>query len=225
MRDAETTIRREVDRFGGLLRWSEGRGSVTFGVSRLHEDDALRGVLAALAIREALAPTLLVPIGIATGEVLVHLEGGDPADSSATGPPFARATGLPADAAPGEIDVDEATSEATAGSIDVAPGSDAGVHIVRSARLGADEATPDEDEVELVGRASELRTLQDLRDRALRRSSIEVVTVVGEPGVGKSRLTRALREGSTRGADVPAWLVARCSTSGSAGPSGRSPTW
>ena len=61
-----------------------------------------------------------------------------------------------------------------------------------------------------VGRDSELALLGETFSRALREPSTQLVTVVGEPGVGKSRLVWEFREEIDRRPDLVRWRQGRC---------------
>jgi class 3 adenylate cyclase/tetratricopeptide (TPR) repeat protein len=190
-----------------------------FGVPVVHEDDALRAVRAALAVRECVAeldrdsdPHLEVRIGINTGEVVT----GDPAaghgfvsgDSVAVGKRLEQA------AEPGEIVLGESTHRLVE-------------HAVRATKLDpltlkgkADEATafrlesvdpaataiPRRDDTPLVGQQSELERLRSAYDEAA-SAGVRLMTIVGDSGIGKSRLARELLRSIEGEASV---VVANC---------------
>ena len=95
-----------ADRHGGTLdRFLGSEAVAVFGVPRAHEDDALRGALAAVELREALAPEGdAVRVGLATGEVLALT-----ADTPVIGDVVAVAAALRDGAPPGGILAAEAT--------------------------------------------------------------------------------------------------------------------
>jgi tetratricopeptide (TPR) repeat protein len=61
-----------------------------------------------------------------------------------------------------------------------------------------------------VGRSAELDVLRRTYARAVARPGLEVLTIVGEPGVGKSRLLAELRTSLDREGSSPRWLRGRC---------------
>jgi class 3 adenylate cyclase len=161
-----------------------------FGVPQVHEDDALRAVRAALEMRDAL-PELGVQarIGLNTGEVVTGTE-----ERLATGDAVNVAARLEQAAQPGEVLLGEPTLELVREAVEVErvepltlKGKAEPVPAYRL--LGAHEAPERRHETQFVGRASELDSLQTAWQRVLQERRCELVTVVGEAGVGKSRLT------------------------------------
>ncbi|TAK00819.1 MAG: hypothetical protein EPO36_07515 [Chloroflexota bacterium] len=175
-----------------------------FGAPRAHDDDALRAVGAALDLRDAMAgaPRRL-RIGIETGEALVTL---DRTGLSVTGNVLAVASQLQATAPDDAIIVGPAAHRATASAIDFLE-DDAGRWVAAERRQAMADATP---EAPLIGREDELAVLERAFARARDESSVQLVTVTAEPGGGKSRLVRELRELLDRTADPPAWRQGRC---------------
>jgi class 3 adenylate cyclase/tetratricopeptide (TPR) repeat protein len=177
-----------------------------FGLPHVHEDDAVRAVHAGLAIRgrirrlgEALGltPPLQVRIGIETGEAAT---GEEPAGQLlVTGPVVNAASRLQSAARPGEV---------LAGPTTYALTSDA-VSYGRRRRIrarGFDEALAGypvdglttrsvRRTIPFVGRASELAVLGDSLALASTSGRPVLVTVVGEPGIGKTRLADELAAG------------------------------
>ena len=161
-----------VGRHGGELERFGPDGLVAvFGADGSREDDALRAVRAAVELHESAG----VPVGVATGDAVV---GGEP---RVTAGAVARAAGL-ARAHHGVLVgprtlalVREAVTVEEAGSI-------ARVLTVHPARPVPRDETP------LVGRAEELARVR----AALAVGPGAAFTVVGEAGIGKSRLAREL---------------------------------
>jgi len=184
-----------IERHGGTIEAVSG-DAVTgvFGLPVVHEDDALRGVRAALEARDSLvalgaelsAETALQldgRLGVSTGEVIA---GGD-------GLPQPRATGMPLTvssrlvraAAPGEVMVDEATLRLARDAIVAEPAGDAW----RVLALTDPAARPARRLVSpMIGRTRERRRLQDAFEQAVSDSSCQLFSVLGAAGVGKSRL-------------------------------------
>jgi class 3 adenylate cyclase len=213
MRAYRTAATRVVERYEGHVAQYLGDGlMVYFGWPVAHEDDAERGVRAALEIVDGVAaletPTpLAVRISVATGTVVV---GEDAASGAAearlavgeTPNLAARLQGL-ADA--NAVVIAPATRRLVGDAFDL---SDLGTHAVKGisepvriwrvesvrrsggrfgAARGASRLTP------LVGRAGEAGQLLRAWDLA-RFGNGQVVLVGGEPGIGKSRLAHVLAE-------------------------------
>ena len=160
-----------------------------FGVPVAHEDDALRACRAAVEMRDALPELGLdARIGVNTGEVVTGT-----AERLATGDAVNVAARLEQAAPPGSILIGEDTHDLVRGGVEVEPvealalkGKSAPVEAFRLrsvlAELERSHAS------RFVGRERELAALADAWARAVAQSRCELVTVVGEPGVGKSRL-------------------------------------
>ena len=197
----------ELERFGGTVEKFIGDAVVAvFGAPTAHEDDAERAVRAALAVREAISELnaddpslgLSVRIGAATGEALVNLNARpEQGEQLAAGDVLNTASRLQSMASPDGILVDEATHRLTEQIIEhreaqpvVAKGKTNPVAvwepIAPKARLGVDIAF--RGGAPLVGRSDELNALLDAVARSQRDRSSQLVTLVGVPGIGKSRL-------------------------------------
>ena len=193
-------VRSELERFGGTVEKFIGDAVVAiFGAPSAHEDDPERAVRAALAVREwASDQTVQVRIGITTGEALVSL-GVDPrqGEGMAAGDVVNTAARLQSAAPENGILVDETTFRATDRTIDyrehpavTAKGKSEPVRVWEAAqarsRFGPDVrqigSTP------LFGRARELDVLVDALTRVRDERQPQLVTLVGVPGIGKSRL-------------------------------------
>jgi tetratricopeptide (TPR) repeat protein len=175
-----------------------------FGVPVVHEDDALRAVRAAVAVHECVAELdresdvhLEVRIGVNTGEVVT----GDPSAGHGfvSGDAVAVGKRLEQAAAPGEIVLGESTHRLVE-------------HAVLATRLDplslkgkteeaiafrlesvdpAATAIPRRDDTPLVGQQIELERLRSAFGEAA-SSGARLVTIVGDSGIGKSRLAREL---------------------------------
>ncbi|HET9437531.1 MAG TPA: BTAD domain-containing putative transcriptional regulator [Gaiellaceae bacterium] len=175
----------------------DGAVSALFGVPTLHEDDALRAVRAAVGIGECLAElrpeledawgaTLDPRIGIGTGEVLASGES-DGDRRLVTGPPVQVAIRLQQIAKAGEILVDERTLRVVGASVGAEPhGDHARVLDVRPVEHGRHARF----DSPMVGRERERRRLRDAFEQAVGDRSCQLFTILGAPGVGKSRLVR-----------------------------------
>lgn len=203
-----TVVQHAVERFEGSVANLLGDGVLAvFGLPATHEDDPERAVRAGLAIRDAvpvlnehLAAThgvqLAVRVGINTGEVV-----------AASGSTFDRdflvsdavttAARLQQTVPAGSVVVGERTHRLTRDAIeyrDLPPIQVKG----KSAPLpawGAVAPLPEPPEIRrmaapLIGRHGELGLLRHLYQRSLDEGLVHLVTVLGQPGVGKSRLLR-----------------------------------
>jgi DNA-binding SARP family transcriptional activator/Flp pilus assembly protein TadD len=200
---ALTILSSTLERHGGrLAAVASERILGVFGVPTLHEDDALRAAQAAIASQRALQAEaallerdrgvrLAVRIGVATGEALVS--GADPAGLA--GDAVTRAVDLADAAAAGEVLVGEQTRELAAGALEVAPGGpgDAGGGGLRLlvVRAGA-RPIPVRLDAPLIGREPELVRLGEAFASALRERAPVLATVLGEAGIGKTRLVHEL---------------------------------
>jgi class 3 adenylate cyclase/tetratricopeptide (TPR) repeat protein len=160
-----------------------------FGVPLAHEDDALRACRAAVEMRDAL-PALGVAgtIGVNTGEVLAGTE-----ERLATGDAVNVAARLEQAAQPNEILVGETTLELVQAAVDTEPVEPLDlkgkVEPVSAHRLAAVRAAPERShESQFVGRKAEVALIRSTWEGALAGQRCELITVVGEAGVGKSRL-------------------------------------
>ena len=160
-----------------------------FGVPVAHEDDALRACRAAVEMRAAL-PELGVEgrIGVNTGEVLAGTE-----ERLATGDAVNIAARLEQAAGPGEVLIGVETLALVGAAVSV--GEERLLELkgksepVLSYPLATVLEVPERSHgARFVGRERELGQLVDAWDRALAGPRCELVTVMGDPGVGKSRL-------------------------------------
>jgi predicted ATPase/DNA-binding SARP family transcriptional activator len=185
-------------RHGGKLTAVAGERVLgVFGVPTLHEDDALRAAHAALAGQVALDAAaavleqerglrLTMRCGLATGEALV----GGPDPPGFTGDAIRRAVELATLAAPGEILVSEETRQLAAGALEVEHAGPGRLRL-RAAQIGARPLAVRLD-APLVGRDAERRRLVEAFTAARRERAPVLATVLGEAGIGKTRLAREL---------------------------------
>jgi class 3 adenylate cyclase len=186
-----------VERHGGTVEKFIGDAVVAvFGVPVAHEDDALRALRAASEMREAL-PELEVEarLGVNTGEIVTSGHG-----TLVTGDAVNVAARLQQAAGSGEVLLGEATRLLAGGAVEVEalePLELKGkAERVAAFRLVAVGEAPQRPHVSLfVGRRAELASLRAAWERVLAEGCGELVTVVGEPGVGKSRLAAELLVG------------------------------
>jgi class 3 adenylate cyclase/tetratricopeptide (TPR) repeat protein len=194
-------LREELERFGGTVEKFIGDAVVAlFGAPVAHEDDPERAVRAALAIRDWVSEEseLQVRIGVNTGEALVSL-GARPSEGEgmASGDVVNTAARLQSAAPVDGILVGEQTYRATERMIEYrehepvqAKGKAEPVRVWEAvqarSRFGVDLAPAEA--AALVGRDEELELLVAAFRRAVDDRLPQLVTVVGVPGIGKSRL-------------------------------------
>lgn len=196
---AAATIGDEVERFGGVVAASMGSILLAlFGVSRDCEDHAERAVCATLMIRDRLGtsagpaarimPTvrgMAIHVAAATGEALVRYQ---PDDSGITpsvnGALLDECHTLLSLVPAGEIRVCDNTRRATESTIVYhSVGDSSGGWQVGGSRLEsiAQHTVP------VIDRECELEVLRGLLQRARHQATPQLVTVLGEPGIGKTR--------------------------------------
>ena len=203
-------LRHELERHGGTVEKFIGDAVVgVFGAPVSHEDDPERAVRSSLAIQEAIVEmnaadpelALEVRIGVNTGESLVALDARpELGEGLVSGDVMNTGARLQSAAPPGGILVGEHTYRATERAIEyvahepvTAKGKAepllAWRAVSRRASFGidlSDARSP------LVGRDDERDVLVGALTRARTRREPQLVTVVGVPGIGKSRLVREL---------------------------------
>jgi class 3 adenylate cyclase/tetratricopeptide (TPR) repeat protein len=210
----------DIAAFGGRLDKIVGDELVAlFGAPVAHEDDAERAVRAALRMQETLGEVateiqtpVQVRIGINTGEVLVGAmrAGGD---ATAMGDVVNTAQRLQKLGAPGDVTVGAATELATRDAIHYEPlgpvqlrGREEPVVAFRAVEaLAPPGRRRTRRRAPLVGREAELGTLRGLTHMATKRERAHLVLLVGDAGVGKSRLASELGESAQR--DLGAFVL------------------
>jgi tetratricopeptide (TPR) repeat protein len=159
-----------------------------FGVPAVHEDDALRACRAAVEMRAAF-PELGVQgrIGVNTGEVVTGTE-----ERLATGDVVNVAARLQNAADPDEILIGEATLELVRAAVECKPLEPLALKgkaepVAAHRLISVHEAPERSHESRFVGRDRELGFIREVWGRAV-TGQCELVTVLGDPGIGKSRL-------------------------------------
>jgi DNA-binding SARP family transcriptional activator len=187
-----------VERYGGKLAISAGEHLVgVFGVASVHEDDALRAARASLEARNALAAEAGILLrqhgvnitgrfGLATGEALV----GGSGPLGFAGDAEAQAMTLAEAAEPGQILISQQTQQLAAAAIET-ESAGPGRFFLRSAHPGVRPLALRLD-APLVGRDEELRQLEAACALAIRERATMLVTVIGEAGLGKTRLVHEI---------------------------------
>ena len=198
-------VQRMVDDRGGTVAKFIGDGVMNvFGVPEVAEDDAERAVATGLELQRGFAAIrsvvkdrfgieLGMRVGINTGEVIISDD-----DSDLVGDVLNTAARLEAACEPGSVLVGEDTWRLTRstiryetlGEIELKGKSDgvAAFRAVDEAAVDHDSTTP------FVGRDVELRALLAIIDEAVASREVRLATVIGAPGVGKTRLAEELRK-------------------------------
>jgi class 3 adenylate cyclase/tetratricopeptide (TPR) repeat protein len=216
-------LRSELERFGGTVEKFIGDAVMAlFGAPIAHEDDAERAVRAALAIRAWAGDQgerLRVRIGINSGEALVAI-GARPSEGEAmaAGDVVNTAARLQVAAPVNGILVGELTYRATAQAIDyraAAPVTAKGKRepiraweaVDARSRLGVDVSQ--RALAPLVGRVRDLELLVSTLARVREERSPQLITIVGVPGIGKSRLVFELLRVVEADAALVSWRQGR----------------
>jgi class 3 adenylate cyclase len=228
IRPYHARLRQEIEGYGGTVEKFVGDAVMAvFGAPIAHEDDAERAVRAGLRILEAIEELnesnarlgLQVRVGINTGEAVVAL-GAKPehGEGIVTGDVVNTAARLQSAAPVGGIAVSEQTYRQTneifeyeeldpvtvKGKVEPVP-----LWRARSARsrFGTDTRTH---RTPLVGRELEKSLLIGTFERSAQQRSVQLVTIVGEPGVGKSRLVAELFAYLYTKPELIRWRQGRC---------------
>jgi class 3 adenylate cyclase/tetratricopeptide (TPR) repeat protein len=229
LRPYHESVRGVLERHGGTVEKFVGDAVMAvFGAPVAHEDDAERAVRAGLRILEAIGElndadpnrSLQVRVGVHTGEAVVALDARpELGEALVTGDVVNTASRLQGVAPVDGVAVSEQTYRATERVFDYEPLEPVTVKgkseplliwqpLAARARFGADvtrtHATP------LVGRDLERPLLIGTFERAAQQRSCQLVTVVGEPGVGKSRLCMELFAYVEERPGLVRWRQGRC---------------
>jgi class 3 adenylate cyclase len=215
-------VKAEIERYGGTVEKFIGDAVMAlFGAPVAHEDDPERAVRAALTIRDRIAQDegLHVRIAVTTGEALVAL-GARPAEGEgmASGDVVNTASRLQSAAPTNGILVDETTYRATAPAIEYrdadpvqAKGKAEPVSVWEAVqprwRFGVD--VEQRGGAELIGRSEEVDLLTDALARVRRERASQLVTLVGVPGIGKSRLVYELSNAVAEDPELIYWRQGR----------------
>ncbi len=215
-----------VHRYEGTVNQVMGDGIMAlFGAPLAHEDHAVRACYAALRMQEvvrrysdelrrAQGVEVQIRVGLNSGDVVVRSIGSDlRMDYTAVGQTTHLAARMEQLAAPGSIRLTAETLHLAEGFVQVTPlgpvpikGLGEPVEVFELVGAGAArtrlEAAARRGLTRFVGRTAELEQLRDALDRASLGHG-QVVAVVGEPGVGKSRLFWEL----THSHRVHGWLI------------------
>ena len=226
--DYSAMARSAIESYGGVVEKFVGDAVLgVFGVPAAHEDDPERAVRAALRIVDKARDLtnheggpLLVRVGVNTGNALVRLgiapasgEGfvvGDPINTASriqsVAPEMGVAVGLSTYEATSEIFEYEELAPATL------KGKSEPVRIFLAkaprARLGTDITRTHT--ASFVGREIDLALLRGIFEKSVAGNTLQLVTVVGEPGLGKSRLMLEFARFLDARVEVTTWRQGRC---------------
>ena len=229
LRPYHARLREEIERYGGTVEKFVGDAVMAvFGAPFAHEDDAERAVRAGLRILEAIGDLnaadpvfdLQVRVGINTGEAVVAL-GARPelGEGIVAGDVVNTASRLQGAAPVDGVAVSEQTYRQTERVFDYEPlepvavkGKPEPLPIFRPLRARAEfgrevtrtHTTP------LIGRDLEKSLLVGTFERAMQQRSCQLVVLVGEPGVGKSRLCAELLRHVDAVPQIVRWRQGRC---------------
>jgi class 3 adenylate cyclase/tetratricopeptide (TPR) repeat protein len=213
-----TRIREELERHGGTFEKYVGDAVMAvFGAPVAHEDDPERAVRAALAIRDAIDG---VRVAVNTGEAVVTLSAASGAgEGIATGDVVNTAFRIEEGAGNGTVLVGEPTYRATQGTIEYgerrllqAKGKADPVAVYEALRAPSElhPSPPTPPLAPFVGRHHELSLVIDTLARAKRDRTVQLVTLIGVPGIGKSRLVWELQRALEAESGLVTWRRGRC---------------
>ena len=234
-----------VRHYGGTVEYTGDGVMALFGAPVALEDHAFRACVAALAIQEEASRlaaevqrrdgvTLQMRVGLNSGQVIAGDIGSGSLRYAATGEQVGFAKRMESAAPAGEVMLSEATARLVEQTVKLAEpewvhvkGADEPVRARRLLQIKPRHDLVRRSESRLVGRRWEMAALDAIVDRAIGHRG-GVVTVVGPPGIGKSRVAREVAaHAAGRGvevfwayceshtADIPFQVVARMLRAGS----------
>ncbi len=247
------TMAQAIHRHGGTIEKYIGDAVMAiFGMPAAHEDDPVRAVRAGLEMLDALkrfneqrlaedpqAVPVQIRIGISTGEVVAASGAGDGGQFLITGDAVNVAARLQQQAQPGTILVSSRTYRSTRGAIIYQPlspiqikGKPQPLRVWQAIDAVEDQAAPPTQHLRgieglpspFIGRIPELALLDAVYERVIGERRPHLITLLGAPGVGKSRLVRewmqrlsqqrSLQSVPLQNNDLasqpPLWLEGRC---------------
>jgi len=228
LRDYNKLARRAVNSCGGTVEKFIGDAVVAvFGVPLMHEDDAERAVRAGLRLLEEIAelpPLDDIPIkarvGINTGEVFVRLDiDPDSGETFLTGDAVNTAARLQSAAPPMGVVVGPMTHTLTVQAFDyeeLEPVTLKGkaepvpCWLARMPKAHTGAEFSKDYVTAFIGRERELSLLKGLFEKAARGQEPQAVLMVGEPGIGKSRMIAEFAAYLEDYPDMTRWRQGRC---------------
>jgi class 3 adenylate cyclase/tetratricopeptide (TPR) repeat protein len=213
-------LKDELERYGGTVEKFIGDAVMAlFGAPIAHEDDPERAVRAGLAIRDfAEEEGIELRVGITTGEALISLDASpERGETMAAGDVVNTAARLQAAAPVNGVLVGEGTYRATRHSVDYdahdsveAKGKARSVPVWEARAPRARIAAERLHGTSLIGRSHELSLLVGALSRARQERLPQLVTIIGVPGIGKSRLVFELFQVVDQDAELISWRQGRC---------------
>jgi class 3 adenylate cyclase/tetratricopeptide (TPR) repeat protein len=221
-------MKTEIEAEGGAIEKYIGDAIVAaFGVPVAHEDDPSRALRAAFRMHHRLDQVneglhrshglvLEIRIGVNTGEVLATVDP-EPGEPMFTGDAVNVAARFEQDAEPGQIVTSERTARAARafryrelGTLDLkGRSSPVRAFVVEGEAAGPSRGIPGL-RAPMVGRASELALLRSAYDNGAAEGRSHLVTIYGDAGVGKSRLTTEFLDWARSRTPQPTIVQGRC---------------
>lgn len=211
-----------IGRFGGTISHIRGDGvTALFGAPQAHEDHAVRACYAALAMRDTFPsnPALDIRIAIHSGEAVVRTIGDEHSRHYDAVGPVAQITDLiGAVIDPGEIGITAEVNRRTEGFVEIAALGERSLESVaapielfvlraRSPLRSRWEVRSARALTRFIGRDAEMARLGELLELAASGSG-QVAAVMGEPGMGKSRLVHEFLDSPA----IAGWTVLETGT-------------
>jgi class 3 adenylate cyclase len=221
MADLVNSTTAVVQRCGGTVDKFTGDGIMAvFGAPLAMEDHAVSACRAALGIQDATVQLaaevkrrdgidLRLRVGLNSGQVIAGEVGSKSLGYTAIGEQVGMAQRMESVAPPGEVMVSASTARlvedaVTLGAAELVDikGADRAIHGRRLLGMSEEHHAAGRTESKLVGRGGEMSAVEAFLDRALDGHGA-LVEVVGEPGIGKSRLVREVAAmAAARGVEV-----------------------
>jgi class 3 adenylate cyclase/tetratricopeptide (TPR) repeat protein len=212
-----------------------------FGLPRAHEDDPARAIRAAIDMQQALtqlnaerraadsaSPLLQMRIGINTGDVIAATGPAEGRDFLITGDPVNVAARLQQVAEPGTVLVGPRTYRYTQGIVEyralspvLLKGKPRPIRVWQALSMIDTSPVPlarsrslDPPSTPFVGRDVEISLMNSLYARVVNDRQPHVITILGVPGIGKTRLAREFTNQISRDVSSPTLLSGRCALYG-----------
>ena len=212
-------VKEDLEAFGGTLDKFIGDAVMgVFGAPLAHDDDPVRAVRAAFRILDTIEelrrddPDIAVRIAVDTGEAVVTFGAGPQVGEAVAGDVVNTTSRMQALAPRDGLVVGETTNRTIQHVFETSALPPATVkgktEPLRVWQVLGERAQPaDTAPTAFVGREHELGRLHELFERVVASGSVGLVTVIGEPGIGKSRLVGEFRRRIGGGAR---WIAGRC---------------